>query len=168
MKKILNIIVIVLIIAIVLVACIYLGKFINKIRHEKLDTSYMWNIRYQNMKIQDGSTNGKTKESKDGIEIEVSLKEPKEYYEATFEIDNYGSLDAYISKINKKITSTDDILTCNITYLDGKEIKKGDKIKSKSKKTIKIRIDYPKQKEKIYKELKLNVQFSLQFKASYK
>ena len=120
------------------------------------------------MKIQDGSTNGNIKESKDGIELEVTLKEPKEYYEATFEIDNYGSLDSYISKINKTITSTDDILTCNITYLDGKEIKKGDKIPSKSKKTLKIRIDYPEQKEKIYKELKLNVQFSLQFKASYK
>ena len=168
MKKIMNIIVIILIIAIVVVACILLGKFINKIRHEKLDTSYMWNVRYQNMKILDGSNDGKTKESKDGIELEVTLKEPKEFYEATFEIENYGSLDAYISKINKNITSTDNILTCKITYLDGKEIKKGDKIKSNSKQTIKIRIDYPEQKEKIYKELKLNVQFSLQFKASYK
>ena len=168
MKKIINIIVIILIIAIIIIACIFLGNLINKIKNEKLDTSYMWNVRYQNLQIQDGSRDGKTKESKDGIEIEVTLKEPKEYYEATFEIDNYGSLDAYISKINKTITSTDDILTCNITYLDGKEIKKGDKIKSNSKKTIKIRIDYPEQKEKIYKELKLNVQFSLQFKASYK
>ncbi len=167
MKKILNIIVIVLIIAIVVIACIFLSKFINKIRNEKLDTSYMWNIRYQNIKIQDGSSDGKTKESKDGIELEVTLKEPKEYYEATFEIENYGSLDAYISKINQNISSTDEILSCKITYLDGKEIKKGDKIKSNSKQTVKIRIDYPEQEEKIYKELKLNVQFSLQFKASY-
>ena len=124
MKKIINIIVIILIIAIIIIACIFLGNLINKIKNEKLDTSYMWNVRYQNLQIQDGSRDGKTKESKDGIEIEVTLKEPKEYYEATFEIDNYGSLDAYISKINKTITSTDDILTCNITYLDGKEIKK--------------------------------------------
>ena len=87
MKKILNIIVIILIIAIILVACIFLGKFINKIRHEKLDTSYIWNVRYQNMKIQDGSTNGNIKESKDGIELEVTLKEPKEYSDSSFRSD---------------------------------------------------------------------------------
>ncbi len=147
--------------------CYLIYKFVHKIEKEKIDTSYMWNLKYQNMKVKRGSKEGKLKETKDGIELNVTLKEPKEFYEVSFEIENYGSLDAYISNIKKEVTSTDNILKSTITYFDGEEIHKGDKINSKSKKRFKLRIDYPKQKEKIYKELNLKLNFSLEFKADY-
>ena len=159
------------IIEILIMIAIFVGgaflayKFTNKIHKEKLDTTYMWNVKYQNIKVTEGSKEGETKESKNGISISVTLKDPKEFYEVTFDVENYGSLDAYVNEVISKVNSTDNILTSSISYLDGKEIKKGDKLKSGEKKTIKIRIDYPKQKEKIYKELKLDIEFSIHFKA---
>ena len=59
------------------------------------------------------------------------------------------------------------ILTYTIKYLDNSEIKKGDILESNDKKTIIVRIDYPKQKNKVYDKLELNLSLELQYKALY-
>ena len=78
---------------------------------------------------------------------------------------NKGTLKAYIADIVKEIVSTDDILKCQITYLDNSEIQKGDILPPNQTKTIKIRIEYPKTKTKIYKKLQLVLNFKLIYKA---
>ncbi len=159
------------IIELIIIILIFAGStygmyyFINMIEGEKLDTTYMWNIKEENIKVIEGSQKGELKETDKGIELSVTLLKPKQFYEVQYEIVNKGTLDAYVSKINNIVQSTDNILTCKTTYLDGKKIVKGDKLKSGEKKTIKIRIEYPEQKEKIYKKLKLLLRFSMEFKA---
>ena len=92
----------------------------------------------------------------------VSMNE-EEFYEYTIDIKNEGNLDAQISEINQEIKSTKNILVAKINYDDGTEIKKGDVLKSGDKKTVKVSITYPKQKEKIYDELTLELSFSLKY-----
>lgn len=167
MKKILKIFEFLLLLALLSISIFLLVKFIIKINHEKIDTSYMWNIKYNNIGVTEGSKEGKIDQKDNSFSLDVTLANPKEYYEVTFDIENKGTLTAYISNIKKEISSTDDILKCNITYLDGTEIKRGDRIPSNDKNTIKIRIEYPETKEKIYKELKLNLQLKITYKAVY-
>lgn len=165
MKKVIEIIGIIVIVAIFTTSCFLLYKFVNKISHEDVDTSYMWNIKYLNMKITEGSKKGKVMEKDEGINLHVTLSKPKEFYELTFDVTNKGTLKAYIADIVKEIVSTDDILKCQISYLDNSEIQKGDILLPKQTKTIKIRIEYPKTKTKIYKKLQLVLNFKLIYKA---
>ncbi len=167
MKKTVKIIEISVIILLLFLSCFLLFKFVNKIHHEKIDTTYMWNIKYNNIKVAEGSKEGQIEEKDNKVNLNVTLTKPEEFYEVTFDVVNSGTLTAYISKITKEITSTDDILKCRITYLDNSEIKKGDKLLSNNKETIKIRIEYPDTKAKIYKELKLNLQLRITYKAIY-
>ena len=166
MKKIIiKIIEILFIIACFITGGYYINKLTNKINKEKTDTTYIWNIYYHNIKVSEGSKEAKLEDKDGNISLELSLSKPKEFYEVVFDIDNKGTANAYISNIIKKIESTDDVLKCDITYLDGKEIKKGDKLFSKEKRTVKIRIEYPETKKKIYKELKLSLEFKIEYKA---
>ena len=165
MKKLFKIVGIILIIALFSGSCFLLYKTVNKIKHEKVDTTYMWNIKYQNLKVTEGSKEGEVTEKDEGISLKVTLTKPKEYYEVTFDVINKGTLTAYIDEITKEIESTDDILKCQITYLDNTELNKGDTLLPNEAKTIKIRIDYPKTETKIYKELQLSLNLKLIYKA---
>ena len=167
MQKIIKVIEIVVIILLLSLCCFLLYKFVNRIHNEKIDTTYMWNIKYDNMKVTEGSKEGQLDKKDNKINLNVTLTKPKEFYEVNFDIKNKGTLTAYINKINKKITSTDDILKCEITYLNNTEIKKGDKLLPNQKNTIKIRIEYPDTKTKIYQELQLNLDFKISYKAQY-
>ena len=167
MKKYIKVIEIIIIVLLLSLSCFLLYKFVNKIHNEKIDTTYMWNIKYENMQVTEGSKEGKLEEKDNKINLNVTLSKPKEYYEVTFDIVNSGTLTAYINKITKEITSTDDILKCHITYLDNNEIKKGDKLFPNQKTTIKIRIEYPETENKIYQELQLNLNFKINYKALY-
>ena len=167
MQKVIKIVEYFAIIILFFITCFLLYKFVNKIHHEKIDTTYMWNIKNENITVTEGSKEGQIKEKNNRLELEVTLTKPEEYYEITFDVVNKGSLIAYVNKITKDISSTDDILKCNISYLDGREIKKDDKLLPNKKETIKIRIEYPNTQAKIYKELQLNLQFKINYKAKY-
>ena len=156
---------IVLVIVLFIGCCYGLYKFVSRIHNEKVDTSYMWNIKRENIKITEGSKEGKLKDKEDGISLDVTLSKPKEYYEVTFDVVNKGTLTAFVSEITKEIVSTDDILKCQITYWDNSVIKKGDILSPSEKKTIKIRIEYPSTKTKIYKKLQLSLNFKIIYKA---
>ena len=109
---------IVLVIVLFIGCCYGLYKFVSRIHNEKVDTSYMWNIKRENIKITEGSKEGKIEDKEDGISLDVTLSKPKEYYEVTFDVVNKGTLTAFVSEITKEIVSTDDILKCQITYWD--------------------------------------------------
>ena len=164
MPRIIKVIEITIIILLLFLSSFFLYQFVNKIHHEKVDTSYMWNIKYQNIKVTEGSKEGEVSEKEKGINLNVTLSQPKEFYEVTFDVVNKGTLKAYIDEITKEIDSTDDILKCQILYKDNGEIYKGDILLPGESKTIKIRIDYPKTKAKVYKELQLTLKFNLNFK----
>ena len=62
MKKTVKIIEISVIILLLFLSCFLLFKFVNKIHHEKIDTTYMWNIKYNNIKVAEGSKEGQIEE----------------------------------------------------------------------------------------------------------
>lgn len=142
-------------------------KFIYKINQETVDTSYMWNIKLNNIKIKEGSKNCKTTIENNILKTEVLLEKEEEFYEFTFDVENNGTLDAKLSQINLGIDNPKNILTYKITYQDGTTINKEDIIKSNSKKTILVRVDYPKQTDKIYEALKLSLTLNLTYVAIY-
>ncbi len=166
MKKIIiKIIELLFIIACFVVCGTFLYKTTNKIKKEKLDTTYIWNIDYSNIQVKEGSKETELKEENGTFQLDITLEKPKEFYEVTMDIENKGTADAYISDIKEKVESTDDVLKRQITYLDGTEIKKGDELLSGAKATIKIRIEYPETKKKIYKKLNLILEYKIEYKA---
>lgn len=163
MKKVISILESLLIIVLLFITILLSIKFIVKIKHEQIDSTYLWNITFSNPKIKEGSQDGEIKTNDNELNFSVTLKNEEEFYEYTIDIKNEGNLDAQISEINQEIKSTKNILVAQINYDDGTEIKKGDVLKSGDKKTVKVSITYPKQKEKIYDELTLELSFSLKY-----
>lgn len=163
MKKQLHILKGHLILTVILISALLLVSFIYKILHEKVDTTYMWNINLTNLKIKEGSKEGNISLKDNKVVLDLTLKEEKEFYEFSFDIENTGTLDAILDEYNLSVDNQKNILTYNITYLDGSNISKGDILNNKSTKTIKIRIDYPKQEKKIYEELSIKISLSLKY-----
>ncbi len=164
MKKMIHILEGFIILTIIFIGIMLFVKFIYKINHEKIDPSYLLNVKLDNLIIKEGSTSGNLSIEDNTIYLDVTLKKEQEFYEFTFDIENNGTLDIKLEDYNITIENPKNILTYKVTYLDLSEIKKEDIIKSQDKKTIKVRIDYPKQKDKVYEALNLNL--SLTFKYS--
>lgn len=167
MKKQIHIIQGIIILLIIFIALLISIKFIYKINNEQVDTSYIWNINLTNLQITEGSIQGTTKLENNTLTTEVTLKKELEYYEFTFEIENTGTLDAILDNVDLSIENKKNILTHKVSYLDGASINKGDILKSNTSKTILVRIDYPKQTNKIYDELTLKITLNLIYKAIY-
>ena len=166
MKKQLHILKGHIILMIILISSLLLISFIYKILQQPVDTSYIWNINITNLKIKDGSKKGNIIVKDNKIELDLTLEKEKEYYEFTFDIENNGTLDALLKEYNLEVNNEKNILTYDICYLDNTKIKEGDILSNKSTKTIKVRIDYPKQEKKIYE--KLNIKISLKLKYAEK
>lgn len=167
MKKQLHILQGLFILTFILIMSLLIIKFIYNINQENIDTSYMWNIKLDNIKIKEGSKNCKTTIENNILKTEVLLEKEEEFYEFTFDVINNGSLDAKISEIKLGIDNPQNILTYKLSYLDGTSINKEDILESKSKKTILIRVDYPKQKDKVYEALKLSLTLNIKYTAIY-
>ena len=90
------------------------------------------------------------------------MKDEKDFYEFSFDIENNGTLDAVLDEYIINVDNKKNILTYNISYINDKPILKGDVLNNKSTQTIKVRIDYPKQEKKVYD--KLNIKISLMLK----
>lgn len=167
MKKQLHILKGLFILTTIFLASLLFIKFLYKINNEQIDTDYLWNIKFNNIIIEEGSQEGKIDFTDNNLSLEVELSKETEYYEFTIDIENSGTLNAKLDTINLAIDNPKNILKYQVTYLDGTTIKKGDIIESQSKKTIKIRIDYPKTKEKIYDALRLSLTLNMKYIASY-
>lgn len=148
-----------------MLAIILLSEFVQKIDNETVDTNYMLNMVYSNLNVSEGSKQGDITLENNTLDLNVTLEKELEFYEFTIDVTNKGSLDAKISKLTNDITSDKNILQSKISYADDREIKIGDIIKSNETKTLKVRIDYPKQESKIYDALTLNMNLYIEYKA---
>ena len=163
MKKQLHILKGLSIITIIFISSLLLVSFIYNILHEPVDTNYIWNINITNPKETTNSQKGNLTIDSNKLKLDVTFKEENTFYEATIDIENNGTLDAILEDYKINVDNQKNILTYKITYLDNTLIKKGDILHNNSKKTIKIRIDYPKQEKKIYDELKINISLTLKY-----
>ena len=167
MKKQIHILEGLIIIIILIIALLMSIKFIYNIKHETLDTSYMWNIEFNNLKIIEGSEEGNLSLKDNQINLEANLKKEGEYISFTIDITNHGSLDAKINDINLKVDNPTNILTYSISYINKEPINIDDILLGKETKTILITIKYPKQPKKIYDPLNLKLALNISYKAIY-
>lgn len=167
MKKQIHILEGIMILTTILISGLLVIKFIYHINHEKMDTTYMWNIKLTNLHVKEGSKEGIISLDNNLLNLKLVLEEENEFYEFTLDIVNEGTLSSELDNINLNVENEKGILTYDIKYIDQTALKKGDILKSNETKTIKIRIDYPKQEEKIYESLKLNMLLELKYKALY-
>jgi len=167
MKKQLHILEGIIILTFIFIASLLAIRFIYHINHEKLDTSYMLNINFDNLRINEGSKEGTAILENNMLFLDVTLNNEKEFFEVSVNIENTGTLNAILDIFEITNIKENNVLTYKITYLDGQEIKKNDLLKSHSKETIIIRIDYPKQDSKVYEALELSVSLKMQYKAIY-
>jgi len=144
MKKQLHILEGLIILLIILISIFFSVQFVYQIKHEQVDTSYMWNIDFHNIKVKEGSKPSTLSMSDNKIYLNISLENPDEFYEFTIDITNNGSLDAKISNIIQNVDSDNDILTYNLSYSDDTSLQIGDILPSSHTTTIKVRITYPK------------------------
>lgn len=154
-----------LIISILVICYLLITNFFMKINNQKLDTSYMWNINYDNLNTLDGSKEANLNLDQNNLSLEVTFENEEEYYEFSVDIVNRGVYDAQINDIKLLVDNPKNILIYKLTYDDGTEIKINDIIKSNDKKTIKLRIDYPKQESKIYEKLTIKISLFIDFKS---
>ena len=167
MKKQIHILEGLLILIIILLLGLLTIKFIYHIRHEEVDTSYMWNINFTNLTVSEGSKKGTINLDNNSINLDVTLSKENEFYEFTIDINNTGSLDAEITKLLIDVDNPDNILEYTVTYLNGLSIDEGDTLLSNETKTLKIRIEYPHQKSKIYKTLNLKLSLNIEYSPIY-
>lgn len=167
MKKQIHILEGLMILIVILIAGLLSIKFIYHINNEKMDTTYMWNINFNNLQVTNGSKKGEIELKDNTLNLNVTLEKETEFYEFTLDIENNGTLDAKLTELNLNVDNPKNVLTYKLTYQDGKEIKKEDILKSNTKETIIVRIDYPKQKNKIYESLSLSLSLNIQYTAIY-
>ncbi len=142
-------------------------KFIYRIRHEHIDTSYMWDISLDNFSETKESENGQYFIDNNIINLDVLLKKEEDFYELTFDIVNKGTLNAKLDNIETKLENKENILKWQIAYVDGDKLEEGDIIPSNNNKKVKIYVYYPKQTKKVYEALELKLSLLLEYKATY-
>ncbi len=165
MKKQLHILQGFIILTIILIFGLLSIKFIYHIRHEKLDTTYMWNIDFENLQVSEGSKEGNLTINDNEVSLDVELDNENEFYEFTIDVTNNGTLDAKISDLFFNIENDKNILKYSLTYLDDRQIAKDDILASKEKKTIKVKVYYPIQTNKVYEALNLKLSFRINYTA---
>lgn len=152
-----------LILTAIFICSLLLVMFVYRITHEKVDTSYMWNIKLTNLKVKEGSEKADLSLKDNKVNLDLTLKKEKDFYEFYFDIENNGTLDALLKEMDFKVDNPKNIITYKITYLNDQQIKEGDILNNKSTQTIKVRIDYPEQEKKIYEELNIKISLSLKY-----
>lgn len=164
MKKQLHILEGFLILTLILLLGLSVIRFIYNIKHEKIDTTTMWNIEFLNLKVKEGSKEGIINLKNNTIDLDVSLEKPNEFYEFSIDVQNKGSLDAKITNYKINVDNPKDILKYRVTYLNDVSIDIGDTLKSNESRTIKIRVEYPidspKTKESLHLKLSLKIEYS--------
>ncbi len=163
MKKQIHILEGLIILTIIFIFSLLTINFIHTIRHQSFDPSYMWNINFSNLKVTNGSKDGNISLNKDSVFLQLEFDKETEFYEFTLDVSNDGTLDAKVSDINLVVKNDQNVLDYSLTYLDDKNIELNDLLKSGEVKTIKVRIYYPVQKEKIYEALNLELTFNLNY-----
>ncbi len=164
MKKQIHILEGIMILIVVFIAFLLACKFIYYINHEEIDTTYMWNIGFDNLNLIDGSK-GEVTFTDEAINVNVILKEYNEFADFYIDIVNKGTIDAVLDEYEINVNNPANILTYSVTYADGREITKGDILESMNNEVIHVVITYPPQENKIYDSLELNLSFGMHYVA---
>jgi hypothetical protein len=167
MKKQIHILEGLLILIVILLLGLLTIKFIYHIKHEDVDRSYMWNINFANLVVTEGSKEGKINLKNNNISLDVTLDKENDFYEFIIDIENKGTLDAKLTNYKIDVQNPEKILKYKITYLNDVSIDQGDVLESNSNKTIKVRVEYPKQKNKVYKSLNLKLTLNIEYSPIY-
>lgn len=167
MKKQIHILQGIIILTFIFIATLLIVEFVYKIMHEKMDTSYMWNINLTNPRITEGSEDAQLNLDNKQISLDLTLQNENDFYELFLDIENTGTLSAKLEDIIFTVDNEKEILKYSLSYEDNSEIKIGDIIESNNKSTIKIRIEYPPQQEKTYEALKLSLNLNIKYSAIY-
>ena len=163
MKKQIHILEGIMILIVIFLAGLFTIKFIYDIRHEKVDTTYMFNINFENLNVNENSKNGNITFENNNLNLEVTLENPNDFYEFTLDINNKGTLDSKITNITLNVDNPKEILKYRLTYLNDTNIEVGDVLASEEVKTIKVRIEYPETNTKIYDALTLKLNLVIEF-----
>lgn len=108
------------------------------------------NIYFDNLVVSDGSVTANTPASIVGdkklkINFDITLSDPKDYYEFEVDIVNDSNHDGRISKVIKSNIQPelDDYIIYTIKYIDnGKDVLYGDTILKNNKRRIKFRVEF--------------------------
>lgn len=142
---------IVFIAMIILLSIAYASLAVNlgvKINGIKEVESLNWDIRFNNLRIMDGSVApinaAKIDKTETKITYEVSLTGPGDYYSFKADIVNRGSIDAKISEIiNQGITDRQKrYLEYSVLYEDGKSINVNDTLLAGETKTVTVLVRF--------------------------
>lgn len=110
-----------------------------------------WNIKFANPNVTTGSI---TAEGGGSIIPTVSgttatytitLEKPGDFYEFTIDVQNTGTINAKVGDtpiISGLSTEMDKVVNYTVTYEDGTEIKKDDKLDAGATKNFKVRVEY--------------------------
>lgn len=167
MKKQIHILEGIMILLIILISGLLSIKFIYQINHEELDTSYMFDIKFNNLKVIDGSVDANIELENNYLKLDLDLEKENDFFYFTFDIENNGTLDTILKEYDFSIESEKNIFIYDIKYSDDTEIQNGDIIKSNSKKQLIIKINYPSQPEKIYESIHLKINLKMNYEAIY-
>lgn len=167
MSKKLHIVAELIILAIIIIVCLITIPFINNIKHEKIDESYMFDINFNNLQVKEGSKEADISLENNIVTLDVALEKEGDFYEFYLDLENTGTLGAKLTSLTSDIDNPKEILTYKLSYLDDTEIKLNDIISSNETKTIKARIEYPKQPKKIYEKLDLKLSLLMEYQAVY-
>lgn len=111
---------------------------------KKLD----WRIQFQDLRVFVDSkipiTEAYIDDSKTGVNFEVKLELPGEYYKFQVDMVNDGNYNAKIAEIIRDELTLDQAkyLDLSITYADGTEIKVDDELPKQSRKTVEVCIKF--------------------------
>lgn len=106
----------------------------------------VFNIIFDNLKVDssNNSTDVPKLVSRQSLRFDITLKEPGDVYSFTIDIKNNGKYNVKIDKFLTTILSTEQekYMTYTMTYEDGTEIQKNDKLKSGDTVTLKFTAIY--------------------------
>ena len=132
--------------------------------------SNKWIIYFDRIQNESGvvSTETKITDDKQEVDFNITLNEPGDYYEFDVDTVNDGTIDAMIDSVEfgELDDSVKDLVTFDVTYKDGTEIKKCDTLPKESRKTINVKVNYKDdltQDDLLDEDKSLNLTFTINY-----
>lgn len=103
-----------------------------------------WNIYFDNIVVKEGSVSGDIEIAEDGsVVFNALLDKPGDYYEFSVDVNNSGTIDAVVdSYLVGNMGSNSNLIDYEVKYFDGMDLSVGDRILSKEKDTLFVKVLY--------------------------
>lgn len=127
-----------------------------------------WSVVFRNINESNGSVEGTANViGSTGISFNADLDKPGDYYEFSVDVVNNGSIDAMVSNYSFEGTSDiEKIIKFDVSYIDGVEINKLDRLASLEEETLLIRMEYRKDVDPSdlnQEDIEINVKFEMDY-----